>query len=86
MNNETYKISPEQKRAAFIARVKGVWGDTYDFDHAEYTGATSKIKLTCEKHGDFEQWVHNLYRHKGCPKCGYENRKPRARKVGNGGE
>lgn len=54
----------------FVAKAKEVHGDKYDYSKVVYKGTTTKVIITCKKHGDFEQ---NSYMHiadkNGCPLC-----------------
>ncbi len=53
----------------FIKRALGVHGDRYDYTDTIYTNKRTKIKITCKKHGVFEQLpLHHLNGH-NCPVC-----------------
>lgn len=74
-NND--KLTTEQ----FIAKVKEVHGDKYDYSKVEYKGYDKKVCVICPKHGEF--WVkagNHLVLGRGCPKCAFE-RNIAARKV-----
>lgn len=53
----------------FIARAKAVHGDRYDYSKTEYVNATTKICITCKRHGDFLQRPSHHTDGRGCPKC-----------------
>lgn len=46
---------------AFIQKAKIVHGDKYDYSLVDYTGAHSKVKISCSTHGIFEMSpVHHI--------------------------
>jgi hypothetical protein len=47
-------------------------GDKYQYDKATYSDVSTKMKITCSKHGDFWQNPYGHYGGSGCVKCGYE--------------
>ena len=51
---------------------KTTHGDKYDYTKVDYEDVLTKIKITCSKHGVFEQSPRAHYRGNGCPDCGYE--------------
>lgn len=56
-----------------LDRIKEIHGDKYDYSHINYINHDSKIKLICNKHGEFFKSPKNLLiKKQGCPKCGYE--------------
>lgn len=55
-----------------INRIKGKYGDKYDYSKINYQGNNKKITLICKKHGDFEITFGNLMNGRGCPKCKFE--------------
>ena len=63
----------------FIERSKKVHGDKYDYSLVEYKNVTSKVKIICPKHGEFEQVVDSHINGINCPKCGLENRSEKRR-------
>jgi len=53
-----------------IEEFKKLYGDKYNYDEVEYTGANNKIKIICHKHGPFYPTVSNFRKgSRGCPKC-----------------
>ena len=54
----------------FIKEAKAVHGDRYDYSSTEYINATTKVKIGCKIHGEFEQTPDNHLHGNGCPKCG----------------
>jgi Zn finger protein HypA/HybF involved in hydrogenase expression len=53
----------------FIEKSKKVHGDRYDYSLVEYTKKRNKVKITCKKHGVFEQKAYVHYQGHGCPIC-----------------
>jgi len=54
----------------FIKLSKISHGDTYDYSKSDYINAKTKIKITCPKHGEFEQLPRkHMYEKNGCPIC-----------------
>ncbi len=64
-NNENRRFTKEK----FIAKCKGVHGDTYIYDHVIYEGCHDKVKIECKNHGIFEQFAYVHLQGCGCPKC-----------------
>lgn len=54
----------------FINKAKLRHGDLYDYSLAEYTKATTKVKIICKTHGVFEQRPNDHYT-SGCPTCNH---------------
>lgn len=52
----------------FIRKAKSIFGDEFDYSKSNYTGALSKIIITCPKHGDFEKLPYSFFR-SGCYGC-----------------
>lgn len=53
----------------FITRAKKVHGDKYLYDRSVYKSQKSKVVITCQKHGDFEQYSPEHFAGNGCQKC-----------------
>ncbi|MEA3370858.1 MAG: hypothetical protein U9Q40_05920, partial [Campylobacterota bacterium] len=60
--------SKEQVLSEFIE----VHKDTYNYDMSTYINATSKMEITCKKHGVFKQTPSSHLLGSGCRKCGTE--------------
>lgn len=57
----------------FIAGAKLVHGDRYGYSKSKYLGSHTKLTITCNVHGDFEQPPTSHLGGKGCPCCGSES-------------
>ena len=64
----------------FIKRALGVHGDRYDYTDTIYTNKRTKIKITCKKHGVFEQSPLHHLSGSGCKKCYGESVSERCKK------
>ena len=58
----------------YLADVRKVHGDYYDYSKTVYEKSTGKVTITCPKHGDFEQTAYSHRLGAGCPECGIEKR------------
>ncbi len=66
----------------FILKANEIHCNKYDYSKVIYIDTSSKIIITCNKHGEFEQKPNNHLQGKGCAKCFFElngdlKRKPR---------
>jgi hypothetical protein len=57
----------------FIEKSRLKHGNKYDYSLVEYINATTKIKIICSKHGEFEQQPNNHVFGQGCIKCMGDN-------------
>jgi very-short-patch-repair endonuclease/uncharacterized protein YaiI (UPF0178 family) len=55
---------------SFIAEAIKEHGDRYSYKNVDYINNNTKIKITCKKHGSFEQTPGNHLSGQGCRKCG----------------
>lgn len=53
----------------FIDRSNIIHNNKYDYKNVDYKNNSTKIKIICPIHGEFEQLPHNHLQGKGCPKC-----------------
>jgi hypothetical protein len=53
----------------FIIEANKIHNNKYDYSKSEYFKAKEYIKITCSKHGDFEQTPDSHLQGSGCPKC-----------------
>ena len=56
----------------FLSRVCEIHGDKFDLSRARYVNETTKVNITCPKHGSWWARPSSLFRGSGCPKCGRE--------------
>lgn len=68
-------IKCKNSTEVFINKAKKIHGEKYDYTNAEYCKAKEKIKLTCKKHGEFEQLPNDHLDGHGCQKCVTNNNK-----------
>jgi hypothetical protein len=55
----------------FIRRARASHGNRYDYSLVDYRNSKTKVRMLCDKHGEFLQLPHNHIQHRtGCPKCG----------------
>ena len=59
---------------SFIKKCKEKYGDKYSYEKTVYKGSTSKVIITCPKHGDFEIRASNFLLGHECKKCGMEKK------------
>lgn len=53
----------------FIIRANNAHNNKFNYDKTVYTGAKSKVTITCPIHGDFEQVAGDHLKGCGCNKC-----------------
>lgn len=56
----------------FIVKAKKVHGNKFEYTFVEYINSKTKIKISCVKHGIFEQTPNDHLTGYGCRKCQYE--------------
>lgn len=60
----------------FIAKLKEIYGDKYDYSKVDYKGNKTKITLICPEHGEFSKIASDLLHKKtGCPFCNQEHKR-----------
>ena len=59
----------------FIKKAIETHGDKYSYLKTAYSKAIEKVVITCPTHGDFNQTPNSHLNGRGCPKCGYLNKK-----------
>ena len=62
----------ERCRKEFLDKANQVHQNKYIYPHTEYINASTKLTVTCTKHGNFKISPNNHLRGKGCPECGKE--------------
>lgn len=59
----------------FVRMVHEVHGDKYEYDLSTYNGWNEKMRIICNKHGEFWQRpIKHIGGHQGCPICANEIR------------
>lgn len=53
----------------FINKSRNIHNNLYSYENTIYTLSHNKVKITCKKHGDFEQVACSHLRGSGCSKC-----------------
>jgi hypothetical protein len=55
----------------FIEKANKVHSDEYDYSLTKYKNLDTKVKIICNKHGEFEQTGRaHIINKQGCPECG----------------
>lgn len=68
-----YACSKEKRvKTDFVSRAIAVHGSRYSYDNVVYVNNKTKIKITCDKHGDFEQRPQEHLIGQGCRVCQYD--------------
>ena len=63
-------IKPKYSFDDFLIMAKKIHGDKYDYSLSEYSCVSEKIKIICDRHGEFWQTPqHHVYRGNGCQFC-----------------
>lgn len=57
----------------WIAKVKEIHGDKYDYSQTIYVNQRTNVKIICPVHGMFEQKADSHLRGCGCRLCGFES-------------
>lgn len=53
----------------FIEKSKSIHGERYDYSLANYINSSTKVKIICPEHGEFEQIPNNHLFGYGCQRC-----------------
>ena len=53
----------------FIRKSREIHGDIYGYEKVEYKNNSTRVKITCPVHGEFDQIPANHLKGKGCRKC-----------------
>jgi very-short-patch-repair endonuclease len=61
--------SKKKTQSEFIEKSNKIQNMKYDYSLVEYTNAKTKVKITCPKHGVFEQKPTHHLAGVGCPSC-----------------
>lgn len=63
--NSSFKRTNEQ----FIIEARNIHGDKYDYSFVSYKNTDSKVKIICQKHGEFLQSPYTHLKGSECSKC-----------------
>jgi hypothetical protein len=66
-------ITQRKSSEQFLEDARKTHGDKYQYPDLSDTRARSKIRILCQKHGEFLQTVTNHINGNGCPLCSREN-------------
>lgn len=59
----------------FLNRAEKVHRNSYGYENLELCGVDTPVRITCPKHGEFQQTPYNHLMGKGCSLCGIERMK-----------
>ena len=68
-----YSMGNKLTTQKFIDKASIVHSRKYDYSVSNYSNSRTKIKIICQKHGEFEQLPSNHLFGNGCPKCAQLN-------------
>jgi hypothetical protein len=68
------KCGIERTRIDFFEKVHHIHGNEYDYSHVKYKRLSDKVKIICNKHGEFLQEAGSHLRGHGCLQCANENK------------
>lgn len=74
-------MAKKKTQEEFIAQLKWIYGDQYDYTLVRYVNAKTPVTLICPQHGAFQRLPSNLLKQGGCPKCSHEMAGSRRRKT-----
>lgn len=72
-NNRTKKRNRKTTKE-FIDEARQIHNSAYLYEKTKYINTTTKVVITCQSHGDFEQTPKAHLRGQGCPDCANESR------------
>lgn len=62
-------MSKKLSKEEFIKRASEIHGGKYDYSLVGYVNSTTKVKIICPEHGEFEQIPKDHLRGSNCPTC-----------------
>lgn len=71
-SNESLRKSKAMSLEQFISRAKEIHSNKYEYSKTNYINARTKVVITCQEHGDFEQLPYHHLKGHGCPQCSFE--------------
>lgn len=66
------KLLAAKAKSEFVSRSQEIHNNKYSYELVNYVNATTKVKITCPVHGEYEQRPNDHLAGHGCAKCGYE--------------
>lgn len=64
------EIERTERANTFLEKAKLIHGTKFDYSKVEYINSTTKVIITCNEHGDFNQYPSKHLIHKySCPEC-----------------
>jgi len=72
-SSQIYRMTGQQRFAAWEAKAREKHGDFYDYSKVEYVKSKQKVIIICPIHGEFRQVAKDHYYY-GCKLCGIESR------------
>lgn len=76
-------MSIKLNKQTFIEKANKRHNNKYNYSLVEYVNYTTKVKIICTKHGEFEQNPKNHLNKQGCYKCGREKTINGSKKITN---
>lgn len=62
--------SAKRTTAQFVEAARAIHGDRFDYSGVEYVNNSTRVKITCQTHGDFWQMPRkHINVGQGCPRC-----------------
>ena len=71
---KTVKKNTTTSKEEFINKAILIHGNRYSYKKVNYKNRSSKVIITCLKHGDFKQTPQKHLNNRGCPTCALEYR------------
>lgn len=62
----------DKSKLNYLKKFKETHGDKYSYENVVYINGTTKVKINCKFHGEFEQRPDDHKSGYGCPKCARE--------------
>jgi len=81
--NEAITQKTSMTEEQFLIKAQKLHGNKYSYSHVEWVNGSTKVKIICPTHGEFEQLPLSHVKGFGCFKCGAEERGKKARKSYN---
>lgn len=66
--------SKKSNKKEFIEKAKKIHGDYYSYEFADYVNNSTKVKIICPVHNEYQQRPQDHINGQGCPKCVGKNK------------